>query len=186
MPTYSYTEIVRQMESREDISEALFCFEDDDQFYVERVILAIKALLKREDLTANHAFSISKMLLGLQRMPLRTSGLYVRIELSIELNGEASSYSISIDEDEFRTESGGYTAGPMGSDAYSGPTFEVGKRFRSSDVWMIFDLNWPEVFSELAKESKLTIEDYSDATSLDWEHPDGSIFWEWISSHPQE
>jgi hypothetical protein len=186
MDTDLFTKTVQRMENGEDISDVLFCFEGDDQYYIERVIKAVKALLKHRDISANQTSSISKLLLGLQKMPLITPGLYVRMELSEKLNGDATTYSISIGEDEFRTDSGGFVSGPMGSDSFSGPTFEVGKRFRNCDVWMIYDLDWPEVFAEMSQHSKLTIEDHSDNGSLDWEHPDGSIFWEWIEANPQE
>lgn len=186
MATDLFTKTVQRMENEEDISDVLFCFEGDDQYFIERVIRAIKALLKRDDLTASEISSISKLLLGLQRMPLRTPGLYIRMDLSQKLDGDSTTYSISIDEDEFRTDSGGYVEGPMGSDSFSGQSFEVGQRFRDCDAWLIIDYSWPEVFAEMAQISRLSIEDYSDSASLDWEHPDGTVFWEWIEANPQE
>lgn len=181
-----FSETASRMESDDDISDVLYQFEFEDVYYIQLVKKAIKALLHREDLTPNQVKSIAKMLLGLERLPLQTPGLDLHIGLSEKNEGEVTSYDVYLQECEFRTESGGYVSGPMGSDSISGPTFEVGQRFRSCDLLDIYDLTWPYHFTELSANGKLRIEDDSDDTILDWEHPDGSIFWEWIDSHPWE
>lgn len=181
-----YTDTLSRMQHGEDISDVLFHFDSDDGIYIYRVTNAIRALLKREDLTARQIASIAKLMLGLERMPLTTPGLDLSIELSEKGEGGAGSYSIELDENEFRTESGGYVNGPMGPDSVSGPTFEVGIKFRYSDVSWNFELDWPDIFAEMRHHAKLTIRDESNDALLDWEHPDGSIFWEWIETHIKE
>lgn len=179
-----YTDTLLKKEREGDISEALFHFELDDWSYLECVKKAIRALLRREDLTASQISGISKMVLGLGRMPLRTPGLDLQIVLSRKFEEEASEYSIYLDENRFRTESGGYIVGPMGSDSYSGPTFEVSIDFRNEDGWIFNNPEWPDTFMEICENYDLSVIDLSDNSLLDWDHPDGSIFWEWIDSHP--
>lgn len=179
-----FSETVLRMKRAEDISDVLYLFELDDGYYIQRVSRAIRDLLRREDLTPKQVHSIAKMLLGLERLPLQTPGLNVSIELYEKVDGEATSYEIAFGGNEFRTASGGYVEGSMGSDSFSGPTFEVGQQFRSCDVFDISDLYWPQYFSDLSVQAKLRIEDNSDDELLDWEHSNGLIFWVWIESHP--
>ncbi len=186
MATNLYTDIFSKMKHNEDISEALYHFQIEDGYYVERVIKALDILLERNDLTSIQASSIKKIILGLERLPLPTPGLNVRIELSEKGEDGAVEYSICLDENEFMTDSGGFGNGPGGSDSYSGLAFQVGKKFRNCDAWTIFDLSWPDVFAEMSQNAKLSIIDDSDNALLDWDHPDGSIFWEWIEAHPEE
>lgn len=178
-----FSETVLRMKSNQDISDVLYQFELEDGCYIQLVIKAVRALLHREDLTANQVHSIAKMLLGLERLPLQTPGLFIRIELSEKFGGEVMSYGVSLSDSEFRTDSGGYVNGPMGSDSISGPTLEVGQCFRSCHLLNINDLTWPHHFTELGAHAELRIEDDSDDAILDWEHPNGSIFWNWIDSH---
>jgi len=66
-----------------------------------------------------------------------------------------------------------------GADSFSGPTFEVGIGFRFLDN-IIFGPDWPAMFIEHVEDGELEINDYSKDSELDWDHDDGSEFWDWI------
>ncbi len=115
-------------------------------------------------------------------MPLRTPGVDLRITLVDKTENSAQEYSFSLTEENFTTDSGGYADFGFGGEAFGGSEFSVERYSRQSDAWSIFDERWPDVFREM-ETAVVQIEDYSDEPLLDWQHPDGSKFWEWIALH---
>jgi hypothetical protein len=164
------------------LQEATFALDYDDATYIGQVIEAVKKLLHRSDLTPQQIVSIGRALHGLNRLPLRTPGLDVHLALVINNESGAESYDLFLSEDRFATESGGYVNSGHGSDSFSGPTFEVESEYRGLEGWHFGVLEWPKAFSQLDG-AELKIEDISDDSLLDWEHPDGSVFWHWIANH---
>ena len=168
--------------NNEFLENCLFAFQIDDGYYIEQVKKAIRGLLKRPDLTSRQVVSIGRALHGLERLPLLTPGLDVHIALGIKNESGASTYDLHFNEKEFITTSGGYVDFGQGSDSFSGPTFQVGISYREYDSNYIMAESWPDVFHEMTA-AELRIEDDSDDARLDWDHPDGSAFWEWIAEH---
>ncbi len=182
IPTYN--EALEALRNGNDkvLEQALFAFERDDMYYVEQVTEAIRALLRRADVTPEMAISIGHALLGLDRLPLRTPGMDIRISLVVKTNNDATSYDFFISTDRFATESGGYIDSGYGTDSFSGNTFEVENEFRSYDGYQITSERWADIFNEMDL-SQIKITDDSDDSILDWEHTDGSEFWGWIANH---
>lgn len=182
----SYEQAIQALYDEDDdtVADALFAFDPDDDYYVDRVKDAVRALLKREDLTPQQIVGIGRALHGLGRMPLRTPGLGVHISLSEKTENAATSYDVFVDSDRFATESGGYEDSGYGSDSFSGQTFAVENNVREYEGWSSATESWPSVFSEMVH-AGLTVEDFSDDERLDWEHPDGSIFWKWIEEYEE-
>lgn len=182
IPSFTDAEIALRNGDGDILREALFAFELDDYYYIERVTKAVNALLKREGLTPRQIVSIGRALHGLGRLPLRTPGLDVHLSLFYKFGEGAQSYDLHLQSYRFATESGGYDNFGFGTDPFSGPTFGVESRCREYDGWDVADDYWPEHFVEMMN-NELQIEDCSDDNLLDWKHPDGSIFWEWIQQH---
>ena len=182
IPTYN--EALAALENGDDgiVKNAVFAVEYYDGQYVGRVIEAVRALLQRPKLTPKQITSVGRALHGLERMPLRTPGLDVHLALVIQNDDGAASYDLHLSDERFRTESGGYVKFDYGSDSFSGPTFDVGPDYRDEGGWHFGVQEWPDAFSESIHE-KLEIEDNSNDSLLDWEHPDGSEFWQWIADH---
>ena len=165
------------------VQDCIFNFQPEDRYYVDRVAKAIRMLLTREDVTPLQIMSIGRALHGLGRFPLRTSGLDIHISLSYKMGQGYQSYDLYISTDRFSTESGGYdNFGGMGTDSFSGPSFSIGTEYREFDGFLIDTESWPEQFIEMLKNT-LEIYDDCDDNLLDWEHPNGDIFWEWIIDH---
>jgi len=179
MPNLFFELAREKLYACEDLSDVLFWFDYSDGEYIYQVTEAVKRLFTRKDLTPKKAFSISKLLLGLSRLPFITPGLDVRISLSNRYPTEAVFYAVGLNEHEFITESGGYMDLGYGADSFSGPTFEVGIGFRFLNN-IIFGPDWPAMFIEHVEDGELEINDYSKDSELDWDHDDGSEFWDWI------
>jgi hypothetical protein len=166
----------------EFVAGTLFAFELEDSYYIERVAHTIRSLLQRPNISPSQIVAVGRALLGLGRLPLRTPGLKVRIALVDKFNNAAEVRSLTIQEDIFSTDTSGFDDFGFGSESYSGTLFEVGINFRQCDAWSIIDERWPDVFQEMTA-AELEIDDDSDDQLLDWEHPDGSEFWEWVERH---
>jgi hypothetical protein len=167
-----------RLENEEDISNFLLNFEPEDSVLIERVIRAIKAFLTREDLTPAQVNTISKVLFGLYRFPLKTPGLDVELSAYNEGEGGLFGYTLILREEHFELSSGGFERFPGGSDSVSGPTFEVEDHYRTD--LNIYDLTWADIVLEGAPNFILEFMDCSDDKQLDWRHDDGSIFWQWL------
>ena len=175
---YEHTLAAWKSGDDEFLDDALFAFESGDHEYIERVSKSVWALLQRPGLTPRQIVSIGHMLLGLSRLPLRTPGLNVCISLVSKPKGWVLAYSILLNENTFSTGWGGSDNFSLGSDAFDGSLFSVGNHFRQYSG-ILHDEHWPDVFSKMAA-ATLKIEDTSEDQNLDWDHPDGSEFWEWI------
>ncbi len=171
----------QKLDSNEDISEYLLNFLPEDIVLLERVINAVEALLCRDDLSPVQINSISKVLLGLRRIPLMTPGLDIELGLLNEGEGGSYEYTLVIKEDHFELSSGGFQLFQWGSDSISGPTFEVENHYRTD--MNIFDLNWTDIVLEGVKNFRIRIDDTSDDSQLDWANDDGSIFWDWLGEN---
>ena len=180
----TYIQAIQALKNGDDdtVASAVFAFKVDDGYHIERVTEALQSLLKRTDLTPDQIRSIERSLYGLGRLPLRTPGLDVCISLITKGDSGAMSYDLFLSSDRFATESSGYIDSGCGSDAISGLTFEVKACFRNYTGFLIEVDNWPDIFSEMSA-AELHIDDQSDDSLIDWEHPDGSLFWEWIAKH---
>ncbi len=182
IPTYEQAIEALENGDKNILEKALFPFKIDDAYYVEQVTKAIHALVERPAITPHQIVSLGRALHGLKRLPLRTLGLDVQISLVNEFNGAAESYRCYISTDRFATKSGGYDNFGFGTDSFSGPTFEVEPGSREYDGYYITAESWPEIFSEMTA-AELRIEDDSEESLIDWDHPNGSAFWDWIAKH---
>lgn len=182
IPTYEQAFEALKEGDDDTLAAALFACELEDGHYIEQVTKAIRGLLRRGDLAPSQIVTIGRALHGLARMPLRTPGLDIHISLLDKFNNEATSYDFFISSDRFATESGGYVDSGHGSDSFSGPTFQVEAGFRDYTGIDIIGERWSDVFSEMTA-AELHVQDDSDDSLLDWEHPDGSQFWQWIAEH---
>jgi hypothetical protein len=182
IPTYEKVSEALKSGDNDTIKSAVFSFEIDDLYYVDQVTKAVRSLLDRPSISPDQVTSIKKALLGLSRLPLRTAGLEVEISLVNKLNNAASSYIFFISSDRFATDSGGYDNFGFGTDSFSGASFEVGPSY--NEISGYYD-TWVDVFREMTA-AELIIHDESDDSLLDWDHPDGTAFWEWIDNHSNQ
>jgi hypothetical protein len=182
IPTYDEAFEALKNTDSDILEKALFGFHIDDTYYIEQVEKAIRSVLIRSDLKPKQIIGIGRALHGIGRLPLRTPGLDIQISLSIKGDSGAEEYEFYLDDSRFLTSSGGYMDFGYGSDSFSGPTFEVEPNCRELSNWSFGSLEWPEAFSEMSG-AELKVVDLSDDRLLDWEHPNGSIFWEWIAGH---
>jgi hypothetical protein len=182
IPTYDQALQALKTGDEDTLAAALFAFEFDDGYYVGRVTEAVRALLHRADLTPQQIVAIGRALHGLGRMPLRTPGLDIHISLANEGESGAMSYDLILNVDRFSTDSGGYVNAGFGSDSVSGIMFAVESSYREYTGWAIAMESWPDIFGEMQTD-ELSIQDDSDEDLIDWDHPDGWPFWEWIEQH---
>jgi hypothetical protein len=183
VPDYDDVKLALNYDDDETVANALFAFNIEDSYYILRVTEAVRKLLERGELTPRQIVSIGRALHGLGRLPLRTPGLDIHISLFYKMGEGYQSYDMYISESRFATESGGYdNFGGLGTDSFSGITFSVGIGYREYDGFLIETENWPDHFTEMLNNS-LEIHDGSDDSRLDWNHPDGDVFWEWIENH---
>jgi hypothetical protein len=180
IPTYDQAIEALKNDDDQVLEKALLVFDIEDCYYVEQVTNAIRTLLKRTDLTPSQIVGVGHALHGLGRLPLRTPGLDIHISLAIKGEGGAEEYELYFTEDQLLTTSGGYIDSGHGSDSFSGTTYSVEVGYREYEGFGI--AIWPEVFSEMTA-AELKVEDCSDDSLVDWKHPDGSEFWEWIANH---
>ncbi len=162
----------------------LFPFESDESQYILEVTRRVRQLLTREDLRPKDICSISKALLGLQRLPQPTPGLSVHIELVYSGDHEVNSCELYIDESAFRTAwiKEGYVQGPYGGDSYdnSETALEVEYDGYHSDVRFMTLMAWLTDFEE-RRDAELHITDNSDDSELKWDDDDGCEFWRMLS-----
>lgn len=161
------------------VARAVFAFRAGDAAYVERVAAAVRILLERAHLEPRQLVAIGHALHGLERLPLRTPGLDIEISLSIQGESGAMTWELLFSDERFCTTSGGYEDSGAGSDAISGETFTVGPRYREYSGWDIDRESWPDSFIEICQQP-LAILDCSKDEQMDWEHPSGAEFWEWV------
>jgi hypothetical protein len=181
-PTYDQALAALKAGDREVLSRALFAFDIDDAYYVERVREVVRALLTRPDLSPKQIIGIGHALHGLGRLPLCTPGLDVHLSLIDRVENDVTSYELYITSDFLSTQSGSIEGSGFDRNSFSGPTFRVDSGSREYDGFSASTENWPDVFSEMAY-AELEVTDLSDGSLLDLEHPDGSEFWEWIANH---
>ncbi len=182
IPTYDQTLAALRNHDGTIMEKAIFPFEIDDGNYVGQVTKAIRSLLDRPDLIPSQIVAIKRTLFGLGRLPLRTPGLDVHLSLVDSINNNSTSYDLYLSSDHFAVTSGGFMDYGFGTDSFSGPTFEVDSVSRVYTCEMSGVEEWTQIFCEM-KFAELRVEDLSDDNLLDWEHPDGSQFWEWIADH---
>lgn len=182
IPSYDQALEALRSGDEEVLQEALFGLEIDDAYFVEQIERALRTLLGRPDLTPKQIVGIGRAIHGLKRLPLRTPGLDIKILLIMKNESGAEEYTLYFSADQLITDSGGYVDNGHGSDSFTGTTFRVYPRSREYDNFNIFSENWPNAFSQMSG-AELKIQDMSDETLLEWKHPDGSVFWEWIANH---
>jgi hypothetical protein len=184
MPTTLYDQTLAAWTAGDDefVANALFAFEIDDGDYIQRVTEAIRSLLELPDLTPRQIVAIGRMLLGLSRMPLLTPGLGVEVSLRFKTEQSAISYDLFFSQNHFETSSSGYNNFGFGSDSFSGSNFIVESHARQCDAGASYAESWPDIFLEMTA-AALEIRDDSDDQLLDWEHPNGAVFWGWIEQH---
>jgi hypothetical protein len=182
IPTYEFAIEALYNGNKEILEKCLLKFEIDDGNYVEQVTKAVRALLERPDLSPRQIVSIGRALHGLGRLPLRTPGLDIHIALVINNTSGGETYELFFRDDHFITTSGGFVDFGQGSDSFTGTTFSVEKGYRDLEGWHFGAPEWPDMFSQM-QGAELKIEDGSEDKLLDWEHPDGSAFWDWIAKH---
>ncbi len=182
IPDYEDAKLAIYYGNDEILEAALFAFQSEDSYYVGRVTQAVQNLLRREEITPRQIVGIGRALLGLGRLPLRTPGLDVQISLSYKIGDGCQGYDLFISADRFATESGGYDNFGFGTDSFSGTTFSVEPGCREYEGFLIETENWPDQFIEMLK-NDLKVVDCSIQDLLDWDHPDGEVFWDWINDH---
>jgi hypothetical protein len=167
-------------EEETEQDNGLFPFDSDEMQYILEVTRRVKQLLSRDHLRPKEISSISKALLGLQRLPQPTTGLSVHIELVYSGDHEVNSCELYIDESAFRTAwiKEGYVQGPYGGDSYdnSETALEVEYGGYHSDARFMTLMAWLSDFEE-RQDAELRITDNSDDSELNWEDDDGSEFW---------
>ena len=182
IPSYDDTLQALRDGDDETVARAVFPFEYDDAEYVERVKTAVRILLDRASLEPRQIVAIGRALHGLERLPLRTPGLDIEISLTIKGESGAMSWDLYLNSGEFCTDSSGYQDSGYGSDAVSGERFSVEARCREYTGRYLERESWPDAFIEIC-EQPLTILDDCDDRLLDWDHPSGGEFWEWLAKY---
>jgi hypothetical protein len=182
IPTYDQALQALKTGDEDTLAAALFAFEFDDGYYLGRVTEAVRALLHRTDLTPQQIVAIGRALHGLGRMPLRTPGLDIHISLASEGESGAMSYDLILNVDRFSTDSGGYVNDGFSSDSVSGNMFAVEPGYREYTGWGLATETWPDIVRDMLND-ELQIIDDSNEDFIDWDHPDGWPFWDWIEKH---
>lgn len=160
----------------QDISDYLLAIDAEfEGWWIEQIASSLRKLLNRDDLTLKQLVGICKLLLGLHRLPLITPGLDILLSLCMRVEDEAGSYEIGLSDERFYVSSGGMLRGPLGFDSYSGVTVEIEQHFHSDNY--LYEVSWLEELSGMVEHMSIRIEDDSDDALLDWDHPDGSVFW---------
>ena len=87
---------------------------------IEQVIQAVRALFRRDDITAEQIHHLAVLLFGLERLPTATPGIDVTLILSSRGETEMSYHSIDLDGETFSLSTGGSVYDPnIGSDSFS-------------------------------------------------------------------
>ncbi len=182
IPTYDQALDALEKGEDEVVAETLFALRVDDTLYVERVVNAVRGLLKRPSLTSHQIVAIGRALYGLERLPLRTSGINIQLSLTYTFEGDISYCNMYLTEDTFSTDSGSISGSGFDRNSFSGPKFYVEPHYREYDGFDLLAEEWPNEVEGMT-EAELSLVDISEDKAFDWNHPDGSQFWEWIAEH---
>jgi hypothetical protein len=156
----------------------LLAFEPEDSDLVANLIMALRAMLGRDDLHPLQIVSLARLLLGMKRLPLVTPGLDVLVTVTTGTKDDWFSYEIGLSEDVLQIGGGGYVQGPLGGDSYGGWAFMIEKSFRSDPIDA--RLESLDGIRYIAAHGAVKIQDDSDESQLDWENDDGAGFWHFV------
>jgi hypothetical protein len=144
------------------------------------LVAGAKAIFERIDLAPQQISALSKLLLGLRRLPLVTPGLAVRLGLVDESPDEGKAWAVWLREDEFGAAWSGWVRGEMGTDSISSDPVELTPGEPCDDY--LWEQEWISHLPGIASWAKVRLEDDSRDSELDWLHDDGSIFWSALAS----
>ena len=162
----------------------LFGFLQEDHHHIQGLIAGTRRALTRKSITPQQISGLGKLLHGLQRLPLATSGVDICVSMRNESAGGLSYQSVQLTESSFELLSGGAEYGPAGSDSYTGFSFlvEVGG-FR--DDRMIVEIeDWMAGFIESLcdEEQEFEVDDQDEGFALDWHDEVVEDYWEKLDS----
>jgi hypothetical protein len=181
LPTYE--QAIGAMKNSDDsiLAKALFPFIIDDRFYLKKVTKAVKSLLDNSELGLDE-YNISRAILGLERLPLRTQGLDIHFSVSKMYRDKSIIYEFYLSSDRFSTYSSSLSNSGRKSDSFTDLTFEVepGRRVYSGSN--IKSERWLGTINEMTTAYMDIIDDRDDSL-IELDRQDGSVFWKWIAKH---
>ena len=156
----------------DDPAEDLFRLGEFGTLFVGFLQARIRELLNRSELSPKQIHFIGVNLHALQRLPRPTPGVAISLILSRRVGDEMQYQTVSIDESEFRIDSGGSTwSEAVGGDSDSETVFEafVGADHEEPD-WPSVS-QWSAAFGKRVKDEvwELDFEWNGDESEIDWE-----------------
>jgi hypothetical protein len=148
----------------------------------------MRKVLKRESITPRHIVGLGKLLHGLKRLSLSTSGIDITVSIE-HRNSDGNLFyrSLQLSEDFFEVMSGEADYTPeVGSDSYTGFSFRAeigGYRDEVSNT----DLgDWLSSFiaSLCDEEEAFEVEDAGEDSAVDWQEVQVDGYWEQLESEP--
>lgn len=157
----------------------LYGFLQEDHRHIEVLIAGIRRALTRKSITPQQISGLGKLLHGLQRLPLATSGVDICVSMRNKSAGGFSYESVELTESSFELLSGGAEYGPEGMDGYTRFSFlvEVGG-FR--DGRMVAEIeDWMAGFiGSLCDEDQMfEVDDHDEGSALDWHEEVIDDYW---------
>ena len=148
-----------------------YAFYRSEQIITGSLIGVIRGiLLLRKDVTAHQIALLGKLLFGLERLPRLTPEVSINLTLNYRFNNERSEYTIRLDKDSFRLDSGGYVYDPqVGGDSYGSTAMEVGVGWRGDCLEVYEILVWIDSCGETMSSAEYKINiDYHGEETFDW------------------
>jgi hypothetical protein len=163
----------------------LFGFLQEDQSHIQELIAGIRGVLKRKSITARQICGLGKLLQGLQRLPLPTSGVNITVSICSTGPSGSSYQSLLLSESMFEASSGGSDYSPnVGSDSYTTFNFlvEVGgyrENVSYTDIedWVAFFI---QSLSEEAQDFE--VHDEEESMSVEWQEINTDKYWEQLET----
>jgi hypothetical protein len=143
-------------------------------------------ILKRESITPRQIVGLGKLLHGLKRLPLATSGINVTVSIEHRNSGGNMFYeSLRLSDDSFEAMSGGMEYTPdSGADSYTGFSFlvELGGYRDETSITDLEDWMTSFVASLCDEEEAFEVEDAREDSSVDWEEVQIEDYWKQLES----
>ena len=175
-------------EEGKNLSIELFAFLLEDSYVIEELLGGIRKVLKRKSLTPRQIVGLGKLLHGLKRLPLPTSGIDVTVSIEHRSSdGNLFYRSLRLSDDSFEAMSGGADYTPdVGSDSYTGFSFlvEPGGYRDETSITELEDWITSFIASLCDEEEAFEVEDACEDSAVDWEEVQVDKYWDQLESGP--
>lgn len=155
-----------------------FEFKSEDHFSVSQLILAIRLLLNRPDISPREISEIGAFLFAMERLPLITRGFDMGIALQLRDGVDSKWISVSIDDSKFALSRGGGIdrASSHKADFEAGLGYRKGSSFDASD--------FAKFYLSTAKDASRGLMIYNPLETIFdvWQLEGGTVEWSELSS----